>query len=933
MSEDKNKEQQPDTKNVKNMYENWFLDYASYVILERAVPAVEDGLKPVQRRILHAMKEMDDGRFNKVANIIGQTMQYHPHGDASIGDAMVGLGQKDLLIETQGNWGDVRTGDDAAAARYIEARLSKFAHEVAFNAKTTSWQLSYDGRKKEPLTLPMKFPLLLAQGVEGIAVGLATKVLPHNFCELLRASIDAVRGKKVALYPDFSTGGLIDVSNYDEGKRGGKVHVRARIEELDKKTLVIRDIPFSVTTTQLMESIVKANDSGKIKIKKVIDNTAKDVEIQIQLAAGISPDITIDALYKFTDCEISISPNACVILDDKPRFLSVNELLKISTEKTMELLKRELEIKLGELQEDWHFSSLEKIFIEKRIYRDIEECETWEAVIKAIDKGLSRYKKMFRREITEEDIVRLTEIRIKRISKFDSFKADEHIKGVEEEINKTKYNIEHLKEFTIDYFENLLKKYGKDRERKTEIKVFDTIEAKHVAIANQKLYVNYAEGFIGTDLKKDEFAFDCSDYDEIIVFRKDGKMMVTKVSGKTFVGKDIIHLDIFKKNDDRTVYHLIYQDGKAGNAMVKRFQVGGVTRDKEYDLTKGAENSKVVYFSKCPNGENEIVTVTLHPNSKAHKKVFEYNFNELAVKGRGSQGNILARYVVSKVKLLEKESPVHVGQKLWYDSQFGKLNTDEKGQYLGVFEENDSILAIFNDGNYETTNTELTNKYDADKLLVIEKFNPANVISALYYNAAEQSYYLKRFVIETQTNDKKFLIIPEGEGNKVILATTVTAPKILLKKGKKRTPVESKIDVNGFIEVKGWKAIGNKLTGNDFVSAEWIGAKQQSVSVNKEELFPQPKPSQSTEAKPSKPSGKSIAKPATVKVAGKSTVKQAGTAKHKGTVTTKDLKSKLKGVVELSPSDEKVEMEWEIIPKQKSADKDKNKKNKQTSLF
>ncbi len=931
MTEETNKEQQnQETKNVKNMYENWFLDYASYVILERAVPAVEDGLKPVQRRILHAMKEMDDGRFNKVANIIGQTMQYHPHGDASIGDAMVGLGQKDLMIETQGNWGDVRTGDDAAAPRYIEARLSKFAHEVAFNAKTTKWQLSYDGRKQEPLTLPMKFPLLLAQGVEGIAVGLATKVLPHNFCELLKASVDAVRGKKVSLYPDFPTGGLIDVTGYEEGKRGGKVRVRARIEELDKKTLVIRDIPFSVTTTQLIESIVKANDSGKIKIKKVIDNTAKDVEIQIQLAPGISPDITIDALYKFTYCEISISPNACVILEDKPHFLSVNELLKISTENTMNLLKRELEIKLGELEEDWHFSSLEKIFIEKRIYRDIEECETWEAVIKAIDKGLSRYKKLFRREITEEDIVRLTEIRIKRISKFDSFKADEHIKGVEDEIKQTKYHIEHLKEYAIDYFENLLKKYGKDRERKTEVKVFDMIEAKHVAIANQKLYVNYSEGFIGTDLKKDEFAFDCSDYDEIIAFRRDGKMMVTKVTQKVFVGKDIIHLEIFNKNDDQTVYHMIYQDGKAGHAMVKRFKVGGVTRDKEYDLTKGTTGSKVVYFSKCPNGENEIVTVTLHPNSKAHKKIFDYDFKELAVKGRSSQGNILARYVVSKVKLLKKEEPVHTGAKLWYDSQFGKLNKEGKGQYIGLFEQNDSILSIYNDGNYETTNTELTNKYDSDKLLVIEKFNPDVIISALYLDASNQTYYLKRFKIETQTNDKKFLFIPEGENNQVLLATTHPHSKFLLKKGKKRTPTESKIDVNSFVEVKGWKAIGNKLAGNEFISAEWIGMKKQADTEieNNGNLLNSSKQTAKTEPKESK----GITTKATIKNKSVTDTKYQSKG-SKNSIVSKNQNNNLKDVVELSPSGEKIEMEWEVVTPAKSTDKDKKENDKQTSLF
>ncbi len=938
MAEEKNtNEQHHESKNVMNMYEDWFLDYASYVILERAVPAVEDGLKPVQRRILHAMKEMDDGRFNKVANIIGQTMQYHPHGDASIGDAMVGLGQKDLLIETQGNWGDMRTGDAAAAPRYIEARLSKFAHEVAFNAQTTTWQLSYDGRKREPLTLPMKFPLLLAQGVEGIAVGLATKVLPHNFCELIKGSIDVLRNKKTNIYPDFPTGGLVDVNNYDEGKRGGKIRVRARIEELDKKTLVIRDIPFSVTTTQLIESIVKANDSGKIKIKKVVDNTAKDVEIQIQLAPGISPDITIDALYKFTDCEVSISPNACVIVNDKPKFIGVNELLKISTENTKELLKRELEILLGELEDDWHYSSLEKIFIEKRIYRDIEECETWEEVIDAIDKGLKKYKKLFRREITRDDIVRLTEIKIKRISKFDSFKADEHIKGVENDMKKTKHNLENLRDYAIEYFENLLKKFGKDRERKTEIKTFDTIEAKAVAIANQKLYVNRAEGFIGYGLKKDEFAFDCSDFDEIIVFRKDGKMMVSKVEEKTFVGKDIIHLDIFHKNDDQTVYHMIYQDGKGGSAMVKRFNVGGITRNKEYDLTKGTAGSKVVYFSVCPHGENEIVTVTLHPNSSARNKVFDYNFKELAVKGRSSIGNILARYVVAKVKLKEKEEAVIAGKKLWFDEQFGKLTTEEKGKYLGTFEGEETILSIFNDGNYEITNTELTNKFDVNKLLLIEKFDPAKTITALYYNADEKSYFLKRFNIETQTNDKMFLFIPEGEGNRVELATTSPTPKIRLMKGKKRTPTEQKIDATTFIEVKGWKAIGNKVTGDDFISAEWIGQKNAPAAPKEAtaDLFASPKPAAKVAAS-SKPAAK--AAPAEKAKAKSKPEPKSG----KKPVISKQLTSKLKEVADIS-TDSKADMEWEIIPKGKTVKpakgkdtgkgKKKGKPDNQPSLF
>ena len=914
-----------ESKLVESMYKDWFLDYASYVILERAVPAIEDGFKPVQRRIVHAMKEMDDGRFTKAANIIGQTMQYHPHGDASIGDAMVNIGQKDLLIETQGNWGDVRTGDSAAAPRYIEARLSKFALEVVFNAQTTRWQLSYDGRKKEPLTLPVKFPLLLAQGVEGIAVGLSTKVLPHNFYELLKGSIDVIRNKKVSLYPDFLTGGLIDVSNYNDGARGGKVRVRARIEERDKKTLVIKDVPFSVTTMQLIESIVKANDNGKIKIKKVVDNTAADVEVEIQLAPGISPDITIDALYAFTDCEISISPSACVIIDDKPHFVSATELLKVSTDNTMELLKRELEIKLGELQEDWHFSSLEKIFIEKRIYRDIEECETWEAVIQAIDKGLSKYKKLFRRAITEEDIVRLTEIRIKRISKFDSFKADELIKGVEEQMKQVKYNLEHLKEYTIEYFENLLKKFGKGRERKTEVKVFDTIQAKSVAIANQKLYVNRAEGFIGHGLKKDEFVLDCSDLDDIIVFRKDGKMVVTRVAEKTFVGKDIIHLDIFNKNDERTVYHMVYQDGKTGPAMVKRFNVTGITRDKEYDLTKGTDGSKVVYFSINPKGENEIITVTLNPSASARIKVFEFDFKEIAVKGRASIGNIVTKYPVRSVKLKSKGAPMITGKRLWFDEQFGKLNTEEKGKYLGNFEDTETILSVYKDGTYEITNTELANKFDPAQLLLIEKFNPAYVLSALYYHALNKGYYLKRFVIETQTLDKKFSFVPEEEGCYIVTVTTTDEPKLLLLSGKKKTPREQKINVAKDIEIKAWKAVGNKICENDFVDAQWIGEKTEKNAESKTPVAKKEVEKQT--AVSVKPESKSV----TVKTQSQ---KLETRNPKPGAVIKRKPGTKMKDVTDVDLFNLKSDMEWDIKPSTKKPDDKKlGKKSNQASLF
>ena len=798
-------------KAVDGMYENYFLEYASYVILERAVPAMEDGLKPVQRRILHAMKEMDDGRFNKVANIIGSSMQYHPHGDAAIGDAIVNLGQKELLIETQGNWGDMRTGDSAAAPRYIEARLSKFALEVAFNAQTTVWQSSYDGRKREPVTLPMKFPLLLAQGVDGIAVGLATKIMPHNFIELINASIDILRKRSVNLMPDFPTGGMADFSNYNEGKRGGKVRVRAKIEELDKRTLLIKDIPYGTTTTSLMESIVKANDIGKIKIKKVVDNTAKDVEIEIQLHPGTSPDITIDALYAFTECEVSISPNACLIIDDKPVFMGVNDILKVNTRNTVDLLKRELEIRLGELDDKWHFSSLEKIFIEKRIYHRIEEAETWEEVIAEIDKGLRPYKKLFRRVITEEDIVRLTEIKIKRISKFDSFKANEQIKALENEIKEVKNNLANLVDYAVAYFRNLLKKYGTGRERKTEIKNFEIIKASAVAVANQKLYVNRDEGFIGYSLEKDEYVSECSDMDDIIVFRKDGKCLVTRVSEKSFVGKDIIHVAVWKKNDERMIYNMAYVDGKTGVSKVKRFAVTAITRDKEYDLTSGNPRSKVLYFSANPNSESEIVNVMLSPASGARNKIFDFDFAELEIKGRASQGNILSKYAIKQIKFKEKGASTLGGRDIWYDENLGRLNVDERGKYLGSFEMDDTILVITDDGNYEITNFELTNRYDAEHVKVIEKFRPSAVVSAIHYDMVHKSTYIKRFLIETTTQGKKFSFISEGRNSKLLLVTTQIRPVVEVASGKKTNKKISKIDLNDFIEVRGWKAIGNKL--------------------------------------------------------------------------------------------------------------------------
>lgn len=823
---------------VTGQYKTWFLDYASYVILERAVPAIEDGLKPVQRRILHAMKEMDDGRFNKVANIIGQSMQYHPHGDASIGDALVNMGQKDLLIDTQGNWGDIRTGDDAAAARYIEARLSKFALEVAFNNKTTEWSLSYDGRKNEPVTLPMKFPLLLAQGAEGIAVGLSTKILPHNFCEIIDAAIKYLRGKKFELYPDFLTYGMIDVTNYNDGKRGGKVRVRVHIEEVDKKTLVIRDVPYGVTTAALMDSIVKANEQGKIKIKKVTDNTAAEVEIQIDLAPGISPDITIDALYAFTDCEISISPNACVIINNKPHFLGVHELLTVSVDHTKELLKRELEIKLGELQEKWHYTSLEKIFFEEKIYKELEKKhETWDRVLEAIDKAFGPFKKQLKRDISREDIVKLTEKPVRRIYKLDIDELNQQIKALEAEIKQVKHDLANLVDFAIAYYENLLKKYGKGRERKTEMKLFDTIQAKHVAIANVKLYVNRADGFIGTGLKKDEFVADCSDLDDIIAFTKSGKMKVVKVADKTFVGKDIIHIAIFQKNDERTTYNMIYLDGKSGTSFAKRFNVTGITRDKEYDLTKGTEKSKVLYFTSNPNGEAEVVKVVLSPNCTARIKEFDFYFEELEIKGRGSMGNIVTKYPVRAVKFKEAGRSTLSGRKLWFDDQFGRLNTEGKGEYLGMFEGDDKLLVMYRDGYYEITDQELTQRFEADKMLLIEKFSPEKIVTAVYYDHDKLQFNVKRFKIETTTLHNKFTFIKEGPNNYLEAVTTDQEPVLIVKTGRGAQAKEQKMKLDKLVDITGWKTIGSKLI--DFSKSTELQWEQKEKEDDKQqqELF------------------------------------------------------------------------------------------------
>ncbi|OGX88931.1 DNA topoisomerase IV [Hymenobacter glacialis] len=818
-----------DVATVKGMYQNWFLDYASYVILERAVPAIEDGLKPVQRRILHAMKEMDDGRFNKVANVIGQTMQYHPHGDASIGDAMVNLGQKDLLIETQGNWGDVRTGDGAAAARYIEARLSKFALDVVFNPDTTEWQLSYDGRKREPTTLPVKFPLLLAQGVEGIAVGLSTKIMPHNFRELCKASIDVLRGREVQLFPDFSTGGLCDVSNYNSGMRGAKIRLRATIEKVDKTLLVIRDIPYGSTTTALMESIVKASEANKIKIKKVVDNTAANVEIQVQLPTGVSPDLTMDALYAFTDCEISISPNTCVIIEDKPRFVGVEDVLRQSTKATVRLLERELEIRQDELWERWHNASLEKIFIENRIYRRIEECETWAEILETIDKGLKKFVRiegekakaddtriLLRRPIEEADLTRLTEIRIKRISKFDGFKADEYLQKLEVELAEVADHLANLTRYAIAYFEGLLKKYGAGRERKTQLRTFDVVTAQKVAVANQKLYVNYADGFVGYGLKKDENAVticDCSDLDDIIAIKRDGTFVVSRIAEKTFVGKDVLHVGVYNKNDDRLVYNMVYLDGASGISFAKRFLVSGITRDKTYDLTKGTKGTKTLYLTANPNSESEIVSIQLSDKAPARVKQFDFDFAELAIKGKGSMGNIVTKQPIKNIKRQALGDSTLGGREVFFDSVVGRLNTVGHGRYLGTFDTENHVLVVFKDGSYELTAPNPTNHYDVPNILLLRKYEPETVLSAVYMEGESKIHYVKRFKIETSTLEKRFLFISETKGSKLLAVTANPEPLVELKfqKDKKADKETEKISLHEFIDVKGWKAMGNKL--------------------------------------------------------------------------------------------------------------------------
>jgi topoisomerase-4 subunit A len=797
---------------ISGMYKDWFLDYASYVILERAVPAIEDGFKPVQRRIMHSMKDLDDGRYNKVANIVGHTMQYHPHGDASIADAMVQIGQKDLLIDTQGNWGNILTGDSAAASRYIEARLSKFALDVVYNPKITEWQASYDGRRKEPVNLPVMFPLLLAQGGEGIAVGLSTKILPHNFIELIDASVKYLKGRNFALYPDFPTAGIIDVSDYKDGLRGGKIRVRAKISQLDKSTLVITEIPFGTNTTSLIDSILKANDKGKIKIKKIEDNTAADVEILVHLPSGISPDKTIDALYAFTSCESSISPLGCVIEDNKPLFVGVTEMLKRSTDNTVHLLKSDLEVKLEEFEAQWHFASLERIFIENRIYRDIEEEETWEGVIAAIDKGLKPYIKHLKRAITKEDIERLTEIRIKRISKFDIDKAQQKIEALEDQIANVKYHLEHLVEYAIDYFRRLKKDYGKGRERKTEIRTFDDVDVTKVVIRNTKLYVNRAEGFIGTSLRKDEYVFDCSDIDDIIVFTKHGKMMITKVDSKTFIGKDIIHLAVFDKKDNRTIYNLIYKDGSKGPSYIKRFAVTSITRDKEYDLTKGSKGSSILYFSANPNGEAEVVTVLLRQAGSIKKLKWDIDFADILIKGRNSKGNLVTKYTVRKIELKEKGISTLKPRKIWFDDTVQRLNVDERGELLGEFRGEDRLLIITQSGIVKTILPELTTHFD-DDMIVLEKWIPKKPISAIYYDGEKERYYVKRFLIENENKEEVF--ISEHQKSQLEIVSTDWLPQAEVVFGKERGKDQKEnmeINLEEFIAIKGIKAQGNQLT-------------------------------------------------------------------------------------------------------------------------
>jgi topoisomerase-4 subunit A len=798
---------------VTGMYKDWFLDYASYVILERAVPAIEDGFKPVQRRIMHSLKELDDGRYNKVANVVGHTMQYHPHGDASIGDAMVQIGQKDLLIDCQGNWGNILTGDGAAASRYIEARLSKFALEVLYSPKITDWGVSYDGRRAEPNNLPVKFPLLLAQGAEGIAVGLSTKVLPHNFNELIDASIKILKGKAFTLYPDFMTQGIADVSNYNDGLRGGRVRVRAKIAQLDKNTLVITQIPFSTNTTTLIDSILKANDKGKIKIKKIEDNTAADVEILIHLFPGVSPDKTIDALFAFTACETSVAPLGCVIEDNKPLFIGVSEMLKISTHRTQDLLRQELEIQLEELKNKWHFSTLEKIFIREEMYIEFKLYSDRESLYKYLYDRFEPFKKSFVRDINDDDLQRLTQIPMIRITRFDSDKADDFISKLEEEMKEVEHHLANLTDFAIAYFTKLKEKYGKGRERQTELRVFDNVEATKVVLRNTKLYVNREEGFVGTSLKKDEYLTDCSDIDDVIVFLRDGKMMITKVDAKTFVGKDIIHVAIFDKSDKRTIYNMIYRDGKSGPSYIKRFNVSGVTRDKPYDLTNETNGSQVVYFSHNPNGEAEVITILLRQIGTIKKLKFDIDFAKLAIKGRASKGNLVTKYPIKKIELKEKGISTLLPRKVWFDDTVKRLNVDARGELLGEFKPSDKILIINQSGKLKVIIPELSTHFDED-MIVLEKFNPKKPVSAIYFDGEKERYFLKRFLVETENKEESFITDHPNSQLEIVSTDYRPLAQLVFAKVKGVQKEDLHIDVEDFIAVKGFKALGNQLTAD-----------------------------------------------------------------------------------------------------------------------
>jgi topoisomerase-4 subunit A len=838
---EENSHESESLKKVSGLYKDWFLDYASYVILDRAIPSVYDGLKPVQRRIMHSMRELEDGRYNKVANIVGNTMKYHPHGDASITDAMVQIGQKELLIDTQGNWGNVYTGDSAAAARYIEARLTPFALEVVFNPKTTEWSKSYDGRNNEPIDLPVKFPLLLTQGVEGIGVGLSTKILPHNFNELINASVAHLKGKKFELFPDFLTAGYLDVSEYNDGHRGGKVRTRARITNTDKHTLVISELPFSKTTSDLIDSILKANERGKIKIKKIEDNTSDKVEILIHLHNDMSPDKTIDALYAFTDCQVTISPNACVIVGDKPMFLNVSEILRMNTEHTVSLLKKELEIELHELQESWHFSSLERIFIENRIYHDIEEVETWEDVIKTIDIGLKPHTKHLLRAVTEEDILKLTEIRIKRISRFDLDKFKENIAALEGKIELVKHNLANLIAYAIEYYLNIQKKYGKDRQRKTELRIFDTIDATKVAVANEKFYVNKEEGFVGTSLKKDEYLFDCSDIDDIITFRKDGSMKIVKVEAKTFIGKDLLHVAIWKKNDKRTVYNMIYREGKEGPYYMKRFSVTGVTRNTDYPLASDKKGSEMLYFSANPNGEAETVTVLLKPNPRIRKNKMDIDFSELAIKGRDSKGNLVTKYSVKKVDLKEEGISTLAPRRIWFDDTVRRLNADGRGTLLGNFKGDDKILTINSNGEAKLVSFDLGNRFD-DEYLILEKWRPQQPVTCIYYDGEKDMYFIKRFLLENNINPQNFMPSEHGKSfvENVIVTNGSTAEIIFAKEKGKERDAET-VNIDEFIMVKGIKAIGNQFTKFKVKS---INVVIPEIEEEEPEVYEEPEPTE-----------------------------------------------------------------------------------------